>query len=247
MAQLDWMMELDAELSDGDSVFNFVSSADIDTVLIHLFGISLHWKRKQSKVFTRPVYVWLQKQKPELYNISKIIESIERYFNKKYSAALIAIILSMGGNDFLPRHYGISYEKILMKAIDNKGLELFNSLTWKSKRQKRFVLSKDIHAAALSFDEVRQMTIKMPGKEFRHPQTWMPPESALRHLGSLIQAQIEFYLLLGVMRPLCQIFVVTLVFPCIQTVKFIIVLEIMFMYLTKNNYYQYQRSYSRRK
>ncbi|KAL3885023.1 hypothetical protein ACJMK2_025122 [Sinanodonta woodiana] len=119
MAQLDWMMELDAELSDGDYVVNFVSSADTDTVLIHLFGISLHWKRNQSGAFTRPVYVWLQKQKPELYNISKIIESIERYFNKKYSAAFIAIILSMGGNDFLPRHFGIS-----------------SSLTWKSKRQK---------------------------------------------------------------------------------------------------------------
>ncbi|KAL3854981.1 hypothetical protein ACJMK2_014213 [Sinanodonta woodiana] len=207
---------------------------------IHLFGISLHWKRNQSGAFTHPVYVWLQKQKPELYNISKIIESIERYFNKKYSAALIAIILSMGGNDFLPRHYGISYEKILMKAIDNKGLELFKLFNMEIQETEESVSSitlnidayicflKDLYcpkiynAAALSFDEVRQMTIKMPGKEFRHPQTWMPPESAL-------------------------IFVVTLVFPCIQTVKFIIVLEMMFMYLTKNNYYQYQRSYSRRK
>ncbi|KAL3863792.1 hypothetical protein ACJMK2_005527 [Sinanodonta woodiana] len=211
MAQLDWMMELDAELSDGDSVVNFVSSADIDTVLIHLFGISLHWKRNQSGAFTRPVYVWLQKQKPELYNISKIIESIERYFNKKYSAALISIILSMGGNDFLPRHYGISYEKILMKAIDNQGLELFKLFNMQIQETEESVSSitlnidayicflKDLYcpkiynAAALSFDEVRQRTIKMPGKEFRLPQTWMLPESALRHLGSLIQAQIEYF------------------------------------------------------
>ncbi|KAL3863785.1 hypothetical protein ACJMK2_005520 [Sinanodonta woodiana] len=191
MAQLDWMMELDAELSDGDFVVNFVSSADIDTVLIHLFGISLHWKRNQSGAFTRPVYVWLQKQKPELYNISKIIESIERYFNKKYSAALIAIILSMAGNDFLPRHYGISYEKILMKATDNQGLELFKHGNPRDRRD--LYCPKIYNAAALSFDEVRQMTIKMPGKEFRLPQTWMPPESALRHLGSLIQTQIEYF------------------------------------------------------
>ncbi|KAL3868282.1 hypothetical protein ACJMK2_041109 [Sinanodonta woodiana] len=191
MAQLDWMMELDAELSHGDSVVNFVSSADIDKVLIYLFGISLHRKRNQSGAFTRPVYVWLQKQKPELYNMSRIIESIERYFNKKYSAALIAIILSMGGNDFLPRHYGISYEKILMKAIGNKGLELFKLFHMEIQETEESISSITLNIDAYIYIQC-SCIVKMPGKEFRHPQTWMPLESALRHLGSLIQAQIEY-------------------------------------------------------
>ncbi|CAG2206782.1 unnamed protein product [Mytilus edulis] len=43
--------------------------------------------------------------------------------------------------------------------------------------------------------KVRQLSVKHPGKsEFRHPQTWMPPESALRQLGKLVQCQIDYLL-----------------------------------------------------
>lgn len=44
----------------------------------------------------------------------------------------------------------------------------------------------------LTFAEVRQLTIKPPNKEFRHPQTWIPLEGALKKLGSLIQCHIDY-------------------------------------------------------
>ncbi|KAL3874027.1 hypothetical protein ACJMK2_037096 [Sinanodonta woodiana] len=63
-----------------------------------------------------------------------------------------------------------------MKAIDNKGLELFKLFHTEIQETEESDLCcpKIYNAAVLSFDEVRQMTIKMPGKEFRHPQTWKP-------------------------------------------------------------------------
>jgi hypothetical protein len=48
------------------------------------------------------VYVLLQKQKPELYNITGIIELLEERFGLE-SACNISIILCLGGNDFLPK------------------------------------------------------------------------------------------------------------------------------------------------
>ena len=46
LAQMDWMKEIIPELSEGDSVLNYVTSADIDTLVIHIFAISLNWPRK---------------------------------------------------------------------------------------------------------------------------------------------------------------------------------------------------------
>jgi hypothetical protein len=47
-----------------------VTSADIDSIAIHLFSISFYWARKENGKFKNKVYVLLQKQKPELYLIS---------------------------------------------------------------------------------------------------------------------------------------------------------------------------------
>jgi hypothetical protein len=56
------------------------TSADIDSIAIHLFSISFYWARKENGKFKNKVYVLLQKQKPELYNITGIIELLEERF-----------------------------------------------------------------------------------------------------------------------------------------------------------------------
>lgn len=58
-----------------------------------------------------------------------------------------------------------------------------------------FITPKHIEYGKLSTTEVRQLSFTPPGKsEFRHPQTWMPPESALIQLGKLVQCQIDYLL-----------------------------------------------------
>lgn len=46
----------------------------------------------------------------------------------------------------------------------------------------------------LTPEEVRQMSIKLPNKDFKHPQSWLPPVSVLKTLTKLIQCQIDYLL-----------------------------------------------------
>ncbi|CAC5403791.1 unnamed protein product [Mytilus coruscus] len=61
MAQADWLRDVQHDLHDGECVVNYVTSADIDTVVIQLFTVSLYWPRNVDNTFKFPVYVWLQK------------------------------------------------------------------------------------------------------------------------------------------------------------------------------------------
>lgn len=46
--------------------------------------------------------------------------------------------------------------------------------------------------------EVHQLSMKLPNRsEFRHPQSWMPPESALKNLCRLTQCQIGYLMTAG--------------------------------------------------
>ena len=47
MSVVDWIPELKQELSAGDSIVSYITSADIDTVPIHMFALSLHWERDE--------------------------------------------------------------------------------------------------------------------------------------------------------------------------------------------------------
>ena len=68
------------DLEDNGAIVAVVTSADIDSIAIHLFSISFYWARKENGKFKNKVYVLLQKQKPELYNITGIIELLEERF-----------------------------------------------------------------------------------------------------------------------------------------------------------------------
>ena len=99
MAQVDWLPTMQDDLEDNEAIVAVVTSADIDSIAIHLFSISFYWARKENGKFKNKVYVLLQKQKPELYNITGIIELLEERFGLE-SACNISIILCLGGNVF---------------------------------------------------------------------------------------------------------------------------------------------------
>ncbi|CAC5387720.1 unnamed protein product [Mytilus coruscus] len=104
MAQLDWLLEFADKLEQGDGCASIVTSGDIDAVVIHLFTLSFLWPRSQDGTFKNDVYVVLQKAGSlmDIYNITKIIEILEKAWKEKYVAANVAIALSLGGNDFCP-------------------------------------------------------------------------------------------------------------------------------------------------
>lgn len=61
MSQADWLMDVKDSLAEGQSVVNYVTSADIDTVVINLFAVSLFWPRDENWDFKWPVHI--QKKK----------------------------------------------------------------------------------------------------------------------------------------------------------------------------------------
>ncbi|KAH3834538.1 hypothetical protein DPMN_107867 [Dreissena polymorpha] len=51
---------------------------------------------------------------------------------------------------------------------------------------------RSVHPSQVTVDEVRQMSFKVPGKEFRHPTSWMPTYTAIETLNELLNCQIEY-------------------------------------------------------
>ncbi|CAG2244896.1 unnamed protein product [Mytilus edulis] len=209
MSQVVWLDDMKNELLVNDAIVSVVTSADIDSIVIHLFSLSLFWQRDESGSFKNKVYVLLQKQKSELYDITGIIELLESRFSRK-SICTIAISLCLGGNDFIPKYQGISHEKWLSVIIDTPGalqnlVHLSNEPALEKPTGilsedlyleivKRLYCPQNINSELLSLDEVRQISIKPPGKPIRHPKLWMPPKSALKQVLKLINCQIAYLL-----------------------------------------------------
>lgn len=57
-------------------------------------------------------------QTPELYNITGIIERLERHFKSERIGIPIALVCCIGGNDFLPKFHGTTNEKWLTAFIE---------------------------------------------------------------------------------------------------------------------------------
>ncbi|CAC5387980.1 unnamed protein product [Mytilus coruscus] len=111
MSQVDWLIEYCNSLKPKESCLSIVSSGDIDAVVVHLFAVSHLWPRTENGTFKNEVYVILRKpnQVYDIYNITKIILMMETFTSEKFIGMKIAIILSLGGNDFLPKFYQISH------------------------------------------------------------------------------------------------------------------------------------------
>jgi hypothetical protein len=223
MAQVDWLTSFQNEgnLKEGDSAASIVTSGDIDSVVIHLYFVSQRWPRNNNKKFIHPVFVILQKPSgADVYNITAIIETIEsKYPEDEFIAPKLAMLLCIGGNDFIPKLHGINHKKMfqlfltqshfresLFRVEDNK---LHLVLTVYIEFVKWLYCSKSMgDPAILSFDSVRRETMlcrktsavsKAPGEmnKFKHPQKWMPPKSALESMAQLIQLQISYLEMAG--------------------------------------------------
>ncbi|XP_052103068.1 uncharacterized protein LOC127736539 [Mytilus californianus] len=57
---------------------------------------------------------------------------------------------------------------------------------------KRLYATASIKSEQLSFEAIRQMSSKPPGKQQKHPKFWMPPKSALIKVTKLINCQIKY-------------------------------------------------------
>ena len=210
MSQVDWLKEICGTLNEGDGVLSVVSSGDIDAVPIHLFAVTAFWPRKPDGTFHNPVYVLLQKPKPDLYNITQMVLDMEQHFSCQSIGMKVAMVLCMGGNDFLPHFHSISHEKVLLSVLATDGLiqELFDIKIGEETGQpvsgsintekyidlvKSWYCPPSTDATMLSFEEVRQFSVKRPGqKDARHPALWLPPKSALEKVASLIDCQIQY-------------------------------------------------------
>ncbi len=206
MAQVDWLMDALPDLKEGDSVVSLVTSGDIDAVPIHLFAIAQHWPRRDDNTFNHPVFVILTKPKGshDVYNITQMIEVLERSYGTGASMK-IAVVLCSGGNDFMLKFNGISHEKMLLQFVRNSHF-MEHLMVFQNGNQSEYVnknMFRDFMKALycpsklmpskLSTDHVRQLSVKRPGqKTLSKPQKWMPPNSALDSIASLIDLQIEY-------------------------------------------------------
>lgn len=176
MAQLDWLIELLPSLKPHEPVISFVTSGDIDAVILHIFMVSNRWPRQHNVNFINPVYVVLQKSKGsyDVYNITAIVRTIET-LNGQKTGMYVALVLCMGGNDFLPKYHGITHSKLLTTVVNERMLHnLFEFTFDPSGRCISGSVVQDVYmrllkclycpprydAEKLTFDEVRQNTVK---------------------------------------------------------------------------------------
>lgn len=227
-AQVDWVVELSQNLKEGDAVLSIVSSADIDAVVLHLYALAKYLKRKQDRSFEIQVYVMLKKSGTfDLYNITAMIANLEKAYGDGQICQKIAMMLAMGGNDFLPKLHHITHLKVMQQFLASKVYveQLFHTqgsdLTTIGKKMftdimKNLYCPPSLDSEALSFEEIRQLTIKPPTlksrtstdntvtfsfsdgqADLRHPRLWLPPKSCLDCLCTLYDAMLQYFAGLG--------------------------------------------------
>ena len=211
MSQFDWVAQFLSSLSPNQAIVSVVTSGDIDAVPIHMFALSRLWVK--TDISDRPqVYVILQKpnKRKDIYNITNILNLLQVQYNDVNIGAKVAIILCMGGNDFMPGFYGKSHHVILQKFVEyealNQNLLIFDGNKIQLDVPTFIAFVKILYCTTkdnmeTEFDVVREKTIKKKqakktisehGILVNHPRTWLPPKSALQKLASLLEFQILY-------------------------------------------------------
>ena len=208
-AQLDWIVYYAASLVPGEVMLSIVTSADIDSVVLHLFALSDHFPRNENGTFKNDVYVMLQKTGHfDLYNITGMLMVLEKAFHSRAIGKNLAMILCLGGNDFIPKFHSISHLKVtqlfLSQSRYRDGLFSLNESNVTNHDiledfVKELYCPKSFDVNLLNYEEVRQLSIK-PTKAFkkvndmvnfnfidgqadlRHPKLWLPPAACVHNL-----------------------------------------------------------------
>jgi hypothetical protein len=224
---VDWVLELAPYLAEGQTILSVVSSADIDAIGLHLFAISRHLPRKADGSFAIKIYVMLKKSGVfDLYNITKMITTLEKAYNNKTVCSSLAMALCLGGNDFLPKFQTVTHLKVVQLFMSSerfrRGLFQFEDAQPSVCQSlltdfiKTLFCPKSLDAQKLSYDEVRQVSIKPPRMRktqtkvkvvtfsftdgqanVKHPKLSLPPRSCLLKLCTLYDAMMEYLLSLG--------------------------------------------------
>ena len=211
MAIVDWLIDSQDQLKQGQVAVSIVSSGDIDAIYIHLFAVSRRWKRDEKHQFINPVYVILQKPagKLDIYNITGMLALFERYYCDINIGTTLSIGLCVGGNDFIPKLYQMSHDRILKLLASSPWLRLNLCHTDNGKLilnqdclvqlYKTLYCPKKYCCDSLTFENVRAISIsKRPdasakgGYSTNDPRKWLPPETAIRRLGELLQLQMTY-------------------------------------------------------
>ena len=215
MACADWLFTAtqDGTLSDGESAVCFVTSGDIDTVVILIFLVSRWWPRHHNRKFQNDLFVVLSKKSGrDVYNVTGIVEVLEKRYSENIGL-VTAVSLCIAGNDFLPGFRFKSHTKILLTVLQNANLRehllLSNEITTSLNRKAFEDLVKAIYAKKpltpmSTYEEIRYSTI-CPTKQSSTssklcvlpPGSWMPPLSAIQRLAELVDIQIQYLLTAG--------------------------------------------------
>ena len=207
MAQVDWLHNCINDLKEEGAIASYLTSGDIDSIPIHLYFISSHWPRNQDGTFKHPVFCILRKPNSsvDVYNMTAIINAIEKEYTDPNICKKIAIALCMGGNDFVPRLYRKNHTSIFKLSVQAPFISTlikFEGGCITLDHDVYIELIKLLYTrrtkAAMEYNEVRKDTMyKGTTKVVTMPQQWLPPESVMRRVANLVQFQIDYFDTLG--------------------------------------------------
>ena len=169
MAIADWLVHFQNAIQIGNCMLSLITSGDIDAVPIHLYTLSKFGKRDSNNKLVTQVFVVLSKPrgKLDIYNISGLLFVFEDKYKDLSIGEKIAYSLCIGCNDFIPKLYNVSHEKVLTtvtsnaKLLDNLfcirsqattlRLELFKEMV------KQFYCPKKVHCQRTTYENIRAM------------------------------------------------------------------------------------------
>lgn len=138
-----------------------------------------------------------------------MIKLFESRFMDMHIGVKVALGLCIGGNDYVPKLHSVSHETVLTQILCNpllrQSLFGFNEnnivldQTYFTELFRSIYCPKRHRNGNLSYQDVRALTIgKKEDKSFKggyrtnDPRSWLPPESAMKRLGELVQLQIKY-------------------------------------------------------
>ena len=120
LAQIDWLVN--NFRPEDRCVLSFVTSSDVDAIPLHLYALSQRQNRPRDHngKFKCKVLVWLRNPGC-VYDITAWIEALEsKYDDEPHIGMKVALGISIGGNDFIPKYYDYGHDKVLTHFLGNK-------------------------------------------------------------------------------------------------------------------------------
>ena len=133
------------------------------------------------------------------------------YYQDSTVGMKMALILCMGGNDFIPKINMMSHSKVMTQYMSGRYptllqfksdrlvlntesfVEFVKNLFYSNrmKRQNQNMTFNEVRADTIGKRE--QTDLQFPGTQLtKDPQRWLPPETAVRRLAQLLELQIEY-------------------------------------------------------